>query len=181
MCGLNCTLETQDGHAPESPMAASPDSLQDSSIAFQDLLHEAGLHGALRFLNGRTPHRFTGVYRYDGPMLRNVCLFDQFNPQDSRGEDAPIEHTFCSLVPGYGGTLAFFDSATDPRVAYVDTPVVSYCGVLLRDDDGSPLGTLCHFDLKPCEPRTGDLQFLEALAPILQRTVVASREKARRS
>ena len=161
-------------------MAVSSDPLHDSSIAFQDLLHEAGLHGALRFLNGRTPHRFTGVSRYDGPMLRNVGLFDQFNPEDVRGEDAPIEHTFCSLVPGFGGALAFSDSANDPRVAHVDTPVVSYCGVLLRDDDGSPLGTLCHFDLKPCEPRTSDLQFLETLAPILQRTVMTMHDQANR-
>jgi len=162
-------------------MAASSDPLRDSSIAFQELLHRVGLHGALRFLNGRTPHRFTGVYRYDGPMLRNVSLFDQFNPEDVRGEDAPIEHTFCSLVPGFGGTLAFFNAATEPRVMHVDTPVVSYCGVLLHDDHGSPLGTLCHFDLKPCETRTSDLQFLETLAPILQRTIVALRHQASRS
>ena len=162
-------------------MAASSDSLHDSSIAFQELLHRVGLHGALRFLNGRTPHRFTGVYRYDGPMLRNVSLFDQFNPEDVRGEDAPIEHTFCSLVPGFGGTLAFSNAATDARVMHVDTPVVSYCGVVLRDDDGSPLGTLCHFDLKPCETRTSDLQFLETLAPILQRTIVALRHQASRT
>jgi hypothetical protein len=34
-------------------------------------LEEDGLHGALALVNGRTPHRFTGVYRYDGEMPRN--------------------------------------------------------------------------------------------------------------
>ena len=154
-------------------MAASPDPLQDLSRALADALHRTGLHGALRFLNGRTPHRFTGVYRYDGPMLRNVGLFDQFNPEQARGDDAPIGNTFCSLVPQFDGALAFADAGNDPRVAHIETPVVSYSGVQLRDVDGVALGTLCHFDFKPCQPRTGDLQLLEMLAPLLQRTIMA--------
>ena len=154
-------------------MSSPRDSHQDLSLAFEDVLRRTGLHGALRFLNGRTPHRFTGVYRYDGEMLRNVSLFDQFNPEQARGEDAPMENTFCSLVPGFNGALAFTEAANDARVSHVETPVVSYCGVQLRDGDGVALGTLCHFDLKPCEPRTSDLQFLETLAPLLQQTIMA--------
>ena len=30
------------------------------------ILDTEGVHAALRFLNSRTPHRFTGIYRYDG-------------------------------------------------------------------------------------------------------------------
>lgn len=41
--------------------------------------------------------------------------------------------------------------------------------------DGVPLGTLCHFDLNKCESRTSDLQFLEMLAPLLQRTIEQTR------
>lgn len=154
-------------------MAVSPDPLQDLSLAFEEVLLKTGLHGALRFLNGRTPHRFTGVYRYDGAMLRNVSLFDQFNPEQAQGDDAPIGNTFCSLVPRFDGALAFAEASIDARVSHIQTPVVSYCGVQLRDGDGVALGTLCHFDLKPCEPRTSDLQFLEMLAPLLQRTITA--------
>lgn len=148
-----------------------PDTLQALSVVFEDVLQQTGLHGALRFLNGRTPHRFTGVYRYDGPILRNVGLFDQFNPEQPRGDDAAIDDTFCSLLPRFGGALAFSDASMDPRVSDVVTPVVSYCGVQLRGGNGVALGTLCHFDLKPCESRTSDLQFLEMLAPLLQRTI----------
>ena len=151
---------------------SGPDPLQPLSLAFADALHRTGLHGALRFLNGRTPHRFTGVYRYDGPMLRNVGLFDQFNPEQAQGDDAPIGNTFCSLVPRFGGALAFYEARNDPRVSHIQTPVVSYCGIQLRDGNGVALGTLCHFDLKPCEPRTSDLQFLEMLGPLLQRTIM---------
>ena len=156
-------------------MAAFPNVLQALSTDFRDVLQRTGLHGALRFLNGRTPHRFTGVYRYDGPVLRNVGLFDQFNPEQAQGDDAPIENTFCSLVPGFGGALAFADATADPRVAHVVTPVVSYCGVQLRGGDGIALGTLCHFDLNPCESRTSDLQLLEMLAPLLQRSIEETR------
>ena len=113
----------------------------------------------------------------DGAMLRNVALFDQFNPDQIRGDDAPMGNTFCSLVPRFGGALAFADASSDPRVSHVGTPVVSYCGVQLRDGDGESFGTLCHFDLKPCEPRTSDLQFLEMLAPLLQRMILESRPK----
>lgn len=151
----------------------APDPLQDLSLAFAEVLHQSGLHGALRLLNGRTPHRFTGVYRYDGAMLRNVGLFDQFNPEKTQGADAPIGNTFCSLVPQFDGVLVFAEASTDPRVAQIETPVVSYCGVQLRDGDGVALGTLCHFDLKPCEPRTSDLEFLKRLAPLLQQTIMA--------
>lgn len=155
----------------DTTMAAF-DSRQDLSIAFAEALQRKGLHGALRFLNGRTPHRFTGVYGYDGPMLRNVGLFDQFNPEHANGDDAPIGNTFCSLVPRFDGALAFAEASKDPRVAHIETPVVSYCGVQLSDGDGVALGTLCHFDLKPCEPRTSDLEFLKTLAPLLQQTIV---------
>lgn len=151
---------------------AAPAPQKDSSLAFEDALHRTGLHGALRFLNGRTPHRFTGVYRYDGPRLRNVGLFDQFNPEHTQGDDAPLGNTFCSLVPQFDGALAFSEACSDPRVSHIQTPVVSYCGVQLRDDDGVPLGTLCHFDPKPCETRNSDLQFLEMLAPLLHRTIM---------
>ncbi len=151
----------------------APDPLQDLSLAFEEALQRTGLHGALRFLNARTPHRFTGLYRFDGRQLRNIVLFDQFNPDQVKGNDAPIENTFCSLVPESGGALAFAEARKDPRVSHISTPVVSYCGVQLRDSQGAPFGTLCHFDLKPCETRTSDLQFLAMLAPMLQQKIVA--------
>lgn len=151
----------------------APDHPQDLSLAFAEALQRSGLHEALRFLNARTPHRFTGLYRYDGAILRNVELFDQFNPDQVTGDDAPLENTFCSLLPGAGGSLAFAEARGHARASRIATAVVSYCGVQLRDGDGVPFGTLCHFDLKPCEARTSDLEFLAMLAPILQARVVA--------
>jgi hypothetical protein len=44
---------------------------------FTDLLHQQGVHAALEHLNHRTPHRYTGLFRFDGEMLRNEALFDR--------------------------------------------------------------------------------------------------------
>ncbi|MEO5623873.1 MAG: GAF domain-containing protein [Dokdonella sp.] len=128
----------------------------------------------MRLLNARTPHRFTGIYRYDGAFLRNVMLFDQHNPELLRGDNAPIGTTYCALVPQFGGSLAVEDARQDPRTALRSkaTPVISYCGVLLRDTDGHPFGTLCHFDLLPCQQRTSDIEWLQLLSPMLARAAL---------
>lgn len=132
-------------------------------------LQRDGLHAALRMLNARTPHRFTGVYRYDSPMLRNVSLFDSYEPELRQGADAPLDESFCALVPSFGGSLAFEVAKQDARVAARGevTPVISYCGVQLHANDGTVFGTLCHFDLKPCEARSSDVELLQLLAPHL--------------
>ncbi len=151
---------------------AATDPFLELTAEFNLVLSRAGLHGALRFLNARTPHRFTGVYRFEDTILRNVGLFDRFNPEQLQGDDAPLGNTYCSLLPKFNGELAFAEACNDPRVSHIKTPVVSYCGVQLRAKDGAPMGTLCHFDLRPCEPRSSDMQFLEKLAPLLERDIL---------
>ena len=42
--------------------------------------------------------------------------------------------------------------------------MASYCGVLLRDSEGAPFGTLCHFDLVPCEVPASEMPLMEAAA-----------------
>ena len=137
-------------------------------------LAAGGLHAALAFFNDRTPHRFTGVYRYDGDMLRNVCLFDRFEPEVRRGDDIALEDAYCSIVKETGEMLEFVDARTDGRFPYKpQSPVISYCGVLLRDADGNPFGALCHFDPAPCQPRISDAPLLEAAGPLLVAAAVA--------
>lgn len=57
-----------------------------------------GVYAALRYLNSHTLHRFTGVYQYDGEMLRNTALFDRFDPQQQRGIDVPLADAYCANV-----------------------------------------------------------------------------------
>lgn len=137
------------------------------------VLAQGGLIEALRALNARTSFRFTGLYRYDGPMLRNVALVDRLDAQVIQGADAPIETTFCGLVGKERSSFVTSDSRLDPRV--VDLPlnatVLAYCGALVRNADGTPFGSLCHFDFEPREIPVDEVAMLEAFAPTLAKTV----------
>ncbi|HYF43383.1 MAG TPA: GAF domain-containing protein [Ramlibacter sp.] len=128
----------------------------------------AGVHAALRFLNSRTPHRFTGVYRYDGDMLRNMALFDRFEPDHQRGIDIPMANAYCANVGRTREPLEFANARLDGRFPYLEgSPVVCYSGVLISTPQGEPYGTLCHYDVRPCDPRTSDIPLLKAAAPLI--------------
>jgi hypothetical protein len=135
---------------------------------FAALLAQHGVPAALKYLNGRTPHRYTGIFRFDGDTLRSEALFDRFDPSVAKGDDVPMLVTYCSLVGRQEAPLEINDAATDERYrGAVDTPVVSYCGVLIRDATGRAFGTLCHYDLQRCQERTSDLPLLEAAGALL--------------
>ena len=127
-----------------------------------------GVHAALRYLNSRTPHRFTGVYRYDGEMLRNMALFDRFEPEKQRGIDIPMADAYCANVGRSREPLEFADASGDGRFPYLPgSPVVCYSGVLISSPEGVPYGTLCHYDIQRCETRTSDIPLLKAAVPFI--------------
>ena len=102
------------------------------------VLQEEGVHGALRFLNKRTPHRFTGIYRYDGDTLRNVYIFDVFDPDVTKGQDVPMADAYCANVGLKGSGIEFSDISAENSVeTRHGSPVVSYCGALIRDLHGN--------------------------------------------
>lgn len=134
-----------------------------------------GVHNALRYLNSRTPHRFTGVYRYDGEMLRNLALFDRSEPEKQRGIDIPMVHAYCANVGRDREPLEFANAQGDGRFPYLPgSPVVCYSGVLISSPEGIPYGTLCHYDVMPCEIRTSDIPLLQAAVPLIYDAVVES-------
>lgn len=134
--------------------------------AFLDAVKQLGLHAGLAILNGRTPHRFTGLYRFEAPMLRNVFLYDREAPSVAVGADAMMEETYCSIVGRIETSFRTGDTRTDSRLAEhpARDSVVSYCGVLLRAGDGSPFGTLCHFDNVPQPVPQREVAVLSTLA-----------------
>ena len=135
---------------------------------FASHLRREGLHAALRYLNGRTPHRFTALYRYDGDTMRNVALYDRTDPALERGFDVGVADAYCATVAKRGKAFEFRDTsllASDER--HAANPVVCYCGVLVPASDGAPWGTLCHFDFQPCQMRTSDIPLLEAVAQLV--------------
>ncbi len=138
-------------------------------MKFERLLRVRGLHEALRFLNSRTAYRFTAIYRFDGDMLRNMHLFDAELPDVRRGDDASMSHTYCSIVEQTQRPFTTDDASKDERLQShpARNEVASYCGVLLRDSNGKPFGTLCHFDGVACDVPTAELPLMEAAARLV--------------
>ncbi len=132
-------------------------------------LRSGGVGGVLQYLNTRTSHRFTGLYRFDGAVLRNVALFDRKRQQSERGADSPLSDTYCSIVGETQASVAITDANADPRAANNAgrTSVLSYCGALVRATDGTPIGTLCSFDPEPQPVMDDDIALLEATARML--------------
>lgn len=144
--------------------------------AFEKIVTDEGLHAGLRFLNTRTPHRFTGVYRYDGDVLRNECLFDQFAPETQKGDDVRMVDAYCATVGERGTSIEFSDIGSERTVIHrPDSPVVAYCGALIRDAEGRPFGTLCHYDVKPCQTFPSEMLVLESIAPLVFRALEVER------
>jgi hypothetical protein len=141
----------------------------DTFLKFEKILSTRGLDSALRFLNSRTPHRFTGVYRFDAPMLRSVHLVDSYTPELRKGEDVPMTQSYCSIVAMTERAFTSEDALLDDRLRTHPArhTVISYCGVLLRDKAGRPAGTLCHFDLVPCDVPVNEMGLMQAAAPLL--------------
>jgi GAF domain-containing protein len=137
--------------------------------ALENVIASEGVHAALRTLNARAPHRFTGVYRLDPPMLRNMQLFDRENPTLHVGADSLLRETYCSITGS--GAAPFFtaDSRGDDRLQAhpARESTLSYCGVPLLDASGAALGTLCHFDLLPQPVPESELELLQAAAPLI--------------
>jgi CheY-like chemotaxis protein len=132
----------------------------------RELLEKKGVLEALRRLNERTSHRYTGVYRFDGTTLRSVYLVDRLDPLATCGDDAPLDATYSSRVAAQRMTFTTADASIDPRLA--DHPgggMRAYCGTLLRNPDGTPFGTVCHFDSAPREIHPDEIALLERVAP----------------
>ena len=142
-------------------------------VELETLLANGGLVPVLRALNVRTSYRFTGLYKYEGSTLRSVALIDRLDPDTIKGEDAPLETTFCGVVRRDRQSFATSEGGADRRAVGLPLRenVLSYCGALLRNPDGTPFGSLCHFDLVTHPVPTEELALLEAFAPSLARAV----------
>lgn len=124
--------------------------------------------GALKFLNARTSHRFTGVFRFDGDMLRNVALIDCWESEVISGEDVPLARAYCAHLARTGQTLEVEHGPTDARVPWMsDSTILSYCGAVISAPDGSRWGALCHFDTLRCESSGSEVPLLDAAANLI--------------
>ena len=113
-------------------------------------LDAGGILAALKYLNSRIEHRFTAIYKFQGPMQRAVFIYDKLGHSENRFNAIARSESlgrFITVSQPFGIT----DSATDPFVKAQghSSPVTSFYGVSLSQGNTTPTGSLCHFDLKP--------------------------------
>ena len=132
---------------------------------FDAVLQSTGVLGALAYLNSRTPHRFTGIFRYDGEQLVNLFIYDRENSKAELWAPFPKDNSYCGVVHDTEASFVVANSKTDARVNNhpASARIASYCGVPLQNSDGSLFGSLCHFDFKPQAFADLDLPFLIAV------------------
>jgi len=158
----------------EFTVTLSTSLLQQTIAQCLASLAEDDVYGALALLNARTKHRYTGLYRFDPPLLRCVSMVDRENRQVRVGNDAPIEDTYCAFVRDFRSEFATADASADERPEVIAfrarSPFQAYCGFPLLVD-GECVGSLCHFDTRPRLVPTEELQVLAAVAPLFTRHV----------
>lgn len=81
--------------------------------------------------------------------------------------------SYCVFVRDRGRAFATSDSLQDARVRGHPKrrEVQSYCGVPLRDTNGEMFGTICHFDFRAIPISDENVELMEAIAPLLKRSV----------
>jgi len=98
---------------------------------------------------------------------------------DHSQPDVPLSPTYCAIVERGGCSLEVADGRTDERFPWMTgSAAVSYCGVPVRDDAGRVIGTVCHFDIKPCQTSKSELPLLEAAAALFAPLVDAHRSSS---
>ena len=156
--------------SPGRRLASEPTSAGETAAHCARILASAGPIEALHFLNARTRFRFTGIYRAEPPLLRNVHLFDRENATlNVSGEVCPLEQTYCAIVAGSRQPFRTRDARRDDRLTAhaARECVISYCGVPIRSASGTVWGTLCHFDVRPRLLPRSEIEVLEAVAGTL--------------
>ena len=133
------------------------------------LLKTAEATAALGYLNARVRFRFTGIYRPEPPLLRNIRLFDRENPTlDESGNVIALLEGYCGITYSTDAPFGTSDARRDPRLQShpARDSMISYVGVPLRMPDGSVWGTLCHQDVRPRVIPPIELPVLEHVAPL---------------
>ncbi|MBW3630519.1 MAG: GntR family transcriptional regulator [Gemmatimonadetes bacterium] len=133
-------------------------------------LEQQGMFAALRVLNGTTPHRFTGLYRFEPDWVRSVVLYDRQNPHLQVGADVPIHESYCVLTAEAGDEFCVGNALGDARLQghKAQGAVLCYCAVHLKDAAGASWGTICHYDFRPSQIHPNTTAVLKAVQPLFE-------------
>ena len=144
-------------------------SLLDEPLAqLQDALDTGGLQAALRYLNRRTPYRYSGIYRLDGQVMHKVALYDRQGEYPEFLSAVPLGDSFCQFVRR-DQPFQTHDSAHDGRLAGHPYQGIlnAYFGMALSRKPGTLYGTFCHFDTAPMALDEREIALLEAASGLL--------------
>lgn len=164
-------------NAFEPTAGPSAEELSLISLAFAAEISECDVRALLRYLNGVSGHRFTGVYRFEPGWVASVSLYDRENPQVAVGPDVPMHESYCWLTGLGDHSYVIEDASTDARLTShpARASVRAYLSVPLRDCAGQPWGTLCHFDFSPRKVSPGTIERMEYYRPLVQEVLVRDR------
>ena len=135
----------------------------------EDVLRHNGLGAGLMVLNRRVPHRFTAIFKLDGPVMRNVAIVDKLQEvvPDSFKE-IPFEDSFCQFVLKDGSFITQNSQADTRLDGHTYKGVLNtYVGLPLTTSSGDLFGTLCHFDFPPVDLPDEEFQFLNEVVKVL--------------
>jgi PAS domain S-box-containing protein len=157
-----------------------------AGLASHESQRLAALYG-LRLLDTPSDERFDRITRLaarllDVPMA-TISLVDrsrQFNLSNFGLEikEQARDTSFCAHAILQKKTMVVPDAKVDPR--FSENPSVAgpphvrfYAGAPLATPDGSLVGTLCVYDLKPRVPSEDDLRMLHDLAQLAQKELMS--------
>ena len=161
-------LEDVDAISGAGASATSRETTPSFASTVADSLRDGRLRETLAGLNARTRFRYTGIYRVEDGVLRNLALFDRENPaMNLSGDVCALNETYCAMVSATDSAFVTRNSLNDPRLSAhpARLRVVSYAGVPIKHSSGAR-GTLCHFDCRPRLLAPGEIQILESIAPM---------------
>lgn len=136
--------------------------------AFKEMLLVGGLGAALDFLNMRTAYRFTFIYKSEPPFARRVLVHDREFLYIPSRERVPVTQTFFEFMLTEP-VFATADGLHDERTAQHPgrTHFRGFCGIQLLHADGRHYGWLAHAHPSPVPVPTGEIEFLQLVAPIV--------------
>lgn len=122
----------------------------------------------LNFLNSRTTFRYTGIFRWEGDMVRTICLFDRNGEKVPSSPTGRLDDTLCQFVTETSNFITT-ESANDERLMGFENhgAIDSYVGLPLLREPGDIYGTLCHFDPEVRLISDSEILFLQAVAVLL--------------
>src|SRR4051812_45268270 len=89
----------------------------DARTELAAALAKGGVRAALGYLNGLSGHRFTAMYRFEDPTMRNLFFYDREAPQVEATNDFPVEVTYCVYVRESGRPFVVEDALRDVRTS----------------------------------------------------------------